>query len=64
MTEVKAVGTAFNVRTRGENVDVLVSKGVVDVRRDRTEQADLQAGRRHGGPLRHGGRGGAEGLAG
>lgn len=30
-TQVKAVGTAFNVRTRGEGVDVLVSKGVVDV---------------------------------
>lgn len=42
MAEVKAVGTAFNVRTRGENVDVLVSKGVVDVRRDGIEQADLR----------------------
>jgi transmembrane sensor len=28
---VRAVGTAFNVRVRGEGIDVLVSKGVVEV---------------------------------
>jgi transmembrane sensor len=29
--QVRAVGTAFNVRVRSEGIDVLVSKGVVDV---------------------------------
>lgn len=31
--EVRAVGTAFNVRNRGHNLDVAVKEGVVEVRR-------------------------------
>jgi transmembrane sensor len=38
--QVRAVGTAFNVRVRSEGIDVLVSKGVVDV-------GPQQAGARH-----------------
>ncbi|HEY4031496.1 MAG TPA: FecR domain-containing protein [Caulobacteraceae bacterium] len=37
--QVRAVGTAFNVRLRSEGIDVLVSKGVVDVSEQRGSSA-------------------------